>query len=201
MRRSVALDALFPTIRGEVLSAALLDPDRWWFLTELAEHLGVTPSSLQRELESLARAGLLQRRKDGRRTYFRANAASPIFPELRDLVEKTAGIIPVLRDTLKDFRDRIELALVYGSMARGREHSASDVDLMVVGKLRQIDLVSTLRKLEGRFRREINVTLFSPEEFRRKRSEKDHFISTVLKGKTIILKGALNELEETPAGT
>ena len=201
MRGSVVLDALFPTIRGEVLSAALLDPDRWWFLTELAGHLGVTPSSLQRELESLARAGLLQRRKDGRRTYFRANAASPIFPELRDLVEKTAGIIPVLRDTLKDFRDRIELALVYGSMARGREHSASDVDLMVVGKLRQIDLVSTLRKLEGRFRREINVTLFSPEEFRRKRSEKDHFISTVLKGKTIILKGALNELEETPAGT
>jgi len=201
MRKSVALDALFPTIRGEVLSAALLDPDRWWFLTELAEHLGVTPSSLQRELESLARGGLLQRRKDGRRTYFRANAASPIFPELRDLVEKTAGIIPVLRDTLKDFGDRIELALVYGSMARGREHSASDVDLMVVGKLRQIDLVSTLRKLEGRFRREINVTLFSPEEFHRKRSEKDHFTSTVLNGKTIILKGALNELEETPAGT
>lgn len=201
MRRSAALDALFPTIRGEVLSAALLESDRWWFLTELAEHLGVTPSTLQRELESLALAGLLQRRKDGRRTYFRANADSPIFPELRDLIEKTAGIIPVLRDTLKGFGDRIDLALVYGSMARGREHSASDVDLMVVGKLRQIDLVSTLRKLEGRFGREINVTLFSPEEFRRKRSEKDHFISTVLKGKTIILKGALNELEETPAGT
>jgi len=201
MRRSAALGALFPTIRGEVLSAALLEPDRWWFLTELAEHLGVTPSSLQREIESLADAGLLQRRKDGRRSYFRADAESPIFPELRGLVEKTTGIIPVLRDTLKDFGDRIDLALLYGSMAQGREHSASDVDLMVVGKLRQIDLVSTLRKLEGRFRREINVTLFSPEEFRRKRSENDHFVSTVLKGKTIILKGALNELEETPAGT
>lgn len=40
----------------------------------------------------------------------------------------------------------------------------------------------------------MNVTLFSPEEFRRKRALKDHFLSSVLKGKTILLKGALNEL-------
>lgn len=185
MRKSPELDALFPTIRGQVLSAALLEPDRWWFLTELAEHLGVTPSSLQRELQSLAQAGLLQRRKDGRRTYFRANPASPIFPELRSLAEKTTGIIPVLRDALKTFGNRIELAIVYGSMAREREHAASDVDLMIVGKLRHIDLVAALRKLEDRFRREIHVTLFSPQEFRRKRSANDHFVSAVLKGKTL----------------
>lgn len=176
MRRSTALDALFPTIRGRVLSAALFDPDHWWFLTELAEHLGVSPPASSESSNP-------RRRKDGRRTYFRANAASSIFPELHNLVEKTAGIVQVLRDTLKDFGDRIDLAFVYRSMARGREHSASDVDLMVVGRLRQIDLVSTLRKLEERFRWEINVTLFSPQEFRRKRSENDHFVSTVLKGK------------------
>jgi predicted nucleotidyltransferase len=199
MRTSHALDALFPTVRAGVLSATLLQPEHWWFLTELAGHLGVTPSSLQRELESLVRAGLLLRRQDGRRTYFKANIDSPIFPELRGLLDKTTGIVPALRDALNKCGNRIEFAILYGSVARGDEHAKSDVDLMVVGTLGQIDLLPTLRKLEDRFRREVNVTLFSPAEFRRKRAANDHFLSTVLKGKTITLKGVLHELEEAAA--
>jgi predicted nucleotidyltransferase len=88
------------------------------------------------------------------------------------------------------------LAFLYGSVARGEEHAASDVDLMVIGTLKQIDLLPVLRKLEARFRREVNVTLYSPEEFRRKRAAGDHFLHSVLKGKTIPLKGTLDELEE-----
>ena len=194
MRSSTVLDALFPTVRAGVLSAALLQPEHWWFLTEMAEYLDVTPSSLQRELESLVVAGLLQRRRDGRRTYFRANADSPVFPELRGLINKTAGIVPTLRDALGKFGDRIKLALLYGSIAHGAEHAGSDVDLMVVGRLQQIDLLPSLKKLESRFRREVNVTLFSPEEFRRKRALQDHFLATVLRGKTITLKGTPRNL-------
>jgi predicted nucleotidyltransferase/DNA-binding transcriptional regulator YhcF (GntR family) len=199
MRTSPTLDALFPTVRAGVLSAALLQPEHWWFLTEMAEYLGVTPSSLQRELESLVRAGLLQRRRDGRRTYFKANSDSPIFPELCGLINKTAGIVPALRDALGKFGDRINLALLYGSVARGGEHARSDVDLMIVGRLQQIDLLPSLKRLENRFRREVNVTLFSREEFHRKWAHKDHFLSTVLNGKTIPLRGTLDELEETAA--
>jgi predicted nucleotidyltransferase len=199
MRKFAELDALFPTIRAGVLSAVLLQPEHWWFLTEMAGYLQVTPSSLQRELESLVRAGLLQRRQDGRRAYFKANADSPVFPELRGLINKTMGIVPALRDELRKFGDRIKLALLYGSVARGSEHAGSDVDLMVVGALQQIDLLPSLKRLEARFRREVNVTLFSPEEFRRKRALKDHFLTTVLKGKTIPLKGTLDELDEAAA--
>jgi predicted nucleotidyltransferase len=55
-----------------------------------------------------------------------------------------------------------ELQAVIGSIAREQEHAGSDIDLMVVGTLQQIDLLPVLRKLENRFRREVNVTLFSP---------------------------------------
>jgi predicted nucleotidyltransferase len=171
----------------------------WWLrrLTELARHLEVTPSSLQRELESLVASGFLLRRQDGRRIYFKANTESPVFPELRGLVEKSAGIIPELKAAIEKFGRQIELALLYGSIARGEEHAGSDIDLMLVGTLQQIDLLPVLRKLENRFRREINVTLFSPEEFRRKLASGDHFLSSVMEAKTIPLKGSLNELEET----
>ena len=105
--------------------------------------------------------------------------------------------MPALKSALTRFDARIQLAFLYGSVARGEEHSASDVDLMVVGTLKQIDLLPALRKLETRFRRDVNVTLYSPDEFRRKLAADDHFLHSVLKGKTIPLKGTLNELEET----
>jgi uncharacterized protein len=197
MRTNGMLDALFPAVRAGVLSATLVQPDRWWFMTELAQHLGVTPSSLQRELESLVASGFLLRRQDGRRVYFKAHTGSPVFPELRGLVEKTVGIIPELRAAMKKFGRRIELAFLYGSFARGEEHAGSDIDLMVVGTLRQIDLLPVLRTLESRLHREVNVTLFSAEEFRGKLASADHFLSYVLEAKTIPLKGSLNELEET----
>lgn len=200
MRKNATLDALFPTIRVGVLSATMLQPEHWWFMTELARHLEVTPSSLQRELESLVAAGLLLRREDGRRAYFKANMGAPQFPELRGLIEKTAGIVPVLKAAMLDFGGQIELALVYGSIALGEERAGSDVDLLIVGALKQIDLLPILRKLETRFRREVNVTLFSPDEFHRKLGAGDHFLDTVLKGKTIMLKGALHELAETAQG-
>jgi predicted nucleotidyltransferase len=197
MRIDATLDALFPTIRAGVLSATLLQPEHWWFMTELARQMGVTPSTLQRELEALVESGILLRRQDGRRIYYKANTESPVFPEMKGLIEKTPGIVPALKAELKRFDDRTELALLYGSIARGEEKPGSDVDLMIVGSLKQIDLLSALRKLESRFRREVNVTLFSSEEFHRKLAARDHFLEAVLKGKTISLKGALDELEET----
>lgn len=199
MRTPVELEALFPSIRAGVLSATLLQPEHWWYITELARHLDVTPSSLQRELDSLAHAGVLLTRRDGRRVYFKANADSPIYPELRGLMFKTTGMVPSLRDALKKFGDRIKLAVLYGSVARGNERPESDVDVLIVGKLQQIDLLPILRKVESRFRREVNVTLFSLDEFQRKRPQKGHFISSVLRGTTIPLKGTLDELKETAA--
>ena len=72
MRKNAA-DALFPGVRRDVLSATFRDPKRWWYLSELAEALGTSPSSLQRELESLAATSILERRREGRRTYYRAH--------------------------------------------------------------------------------------------------------------------------------
>jgi len=198
MSSSASLEAIFPSIRAGVLSAALLEPRRWWFMSELARHLGSGPSSLQRELESLVDAGILERREDGRRVYFRANSGSPVFQDLRGLVEKTAGVVPALSSALESFADRIELAFIYGSLARGQERASSDVDLMIVGSVKQIDLVSALHKLENRFGRAGNAALYSPQEFRKRLAAGDHFLASVLKGKIILLKGSLDELDKTP---
>jgi DNA-binding transcriptional ArsR family regulator len=92
MRKSSALDVLFPAVRQGVLAATLMQPDRWWYLSDLAADLGRRPSSLQRELPRLVAAGILESRDEGNRVYYRANAGCPFFPELKGLFVKTAGV-------------------------------------------------------------------------------------------------------------
>jgi DNA-binding transcriptional ArsR family regulator len=97
MRTQNAIDALIPGVRQGLLRLTYGQPDRWWYLSELAAELGTRPSSLQRELESLATTGILTVRRDGRRTYYRADENNSIFPELRSIVEKTMGIARQVR--------------------------------------------------------------------------------------------------------
>ena len=194
MRKS-ALDSLFPGVRQEVLAATLTRPEKWWYLSELAEFLHTRPSSLQRELSSLADTGILQRRKDGRRTYFKAEMQSPIFRELRSIFEKTAGLVPTLRVALRPFANKIVCAFVYGSIARREERATSDVDLMVVGNVGVGDLAPALRKAEKRLGREVNVTNYSADEFRKKVAEGEHFLTTVLKGSLQFVKGEQRDLD------
>jgi len=192
MRKPAALAALFPTARGDVLAATLTQPQKWWYLSELAQFLGMSPSSLQRELKALVDGGILETRREGPRAYFKADTRSPVFPELRGLIDKTAGVIPTLRTLLRSFEGRIVCAFMYGS----EEHAQSDIDVLVVGDVGLADLTPTLRKAEARLGREVNVTSYSAAEFRRKTAAKDHFLSEVLRGPKQFVKGDQRDVDE-----
>lgn len=200
MRKTRALAALFPTMRGDVLAATLNQSDKWWYLSELAQFLKTTPSSLQRELKALVDGGILQQRREGTRTYYKAEARSPLFPELRGLIEKTAGVLPTLQEVLAPLQAGMDCAFVYGSVARSEEHTLSDVDLMVIGSVGLAELTSGLRRAETRLGREVNATSYSTREFRIKVAAKDHFLSEVLKGPKHFVKGDQRELEEIVGG-
>ncbi len=195
MRKSPILDALFPAVRQHILAALFVQPERWWYLSELASHLDTSPSSLQRELASLTEGGILERKQDGRRTYFKAQRSSPVFAEIHLLFIKTAGIVPALQTEIRRFQKEVTWAMIYGSVARCEEHGESDVDLMIVGRIGTADLLPTLRRLERKFSREINIIRYSDEEFNEKARRRDHFLLSVLKGQLILLKGSKDELE------
>jgi len=195
MRKKRPVDALFPKTRRDILATTYGQPDRWWYLSELAEHLRTSPSSLQRELRSLAASGLLRRRQDGRRTYFQAESDSPIYPELRGIVTKTMGVASALQEVMRKFGDRVACAFLHGSVARRDEHALSDADIVVIGSVGLSDLSPALRALEKKFEREFNATCYSPAEFRRKAREGNHFVLSVLSGEKVFLKGDEDELE------
>jgi predicted nucleotidyltransferase len=195
MRTSSELDALFPGVRQNLLTATLTRPEKWWYLSELANFLDTRPSSLQRELVTLVQSGILEHRREGRRTYFKAETRSPIFRDLRNLFEKTAGLIPILHTAFRPFDDKIACAFVYGSMARREERATSDVDILVIGSVGLAEAAPYLRNAEKRLGREINVTNYSVDEFRKKVRKGDHFLTSVLRGPIEFVKGEQRDLD------
>jgi predicted nucleotidyltransferase len=195
MRRSPILGALFPEIRSKILAATLGQPEKKWYLTELAAFLQTQASSLQREVDALTKAGILNQWRDGRRVYLRPDTESPVYADLKSLFEKTAGLVPVLQQELEIFGDRIKVAFIYGSIARSEETSGSDIDLMIVGTVGLSDLIPALRRAEHALGRPVNPTVYSAGEFARKAVGLDHFLSKVLQGEKQLVKGNENELE------
>lgn len=194
VRKPNILDALLPRTRQNILGTLLLVPERRWYLSDLAAHLTVSPSSLQRELGSLTEAGILRREADGNRVYYQADPTFPLLPELHSLFAKTIGLADKVRDKMAPFLDEMELALIFGSIARGERTAQSDVDLLVVGDVGLAALAVPLRELERSLDIPVNITQFSPAEFRAKLHQKNHFLRTILEGRKIFLKGSDREL-------
>ena len=150
--------------------------------------------TVQRELDFLARAGVVRRTVRGRQVYFQANADCPIYPELKALIVKTAGVADFLRDALAPFADRIRTAFIYGSVARAQERRGSDVDVMIIGDISFAEAAEALGRAQAAVGREINPSVYPPEEFRTKLAARHHFLSNVLKGEKIFLIGDEHEL-------
>jgi DNA-binding transcriptional ArsR family regulator len=194
MRTNKALDVLFPKTRQAVLSTLLLHGQRSWYLHELADHLRVRPSSLQRELSRLTDAGILTRRRHGNRVFYQVDENCPLLMELRGLLAKTVGLVDVLRAALEPFGASIQFAFAYGSLARGEETSASDIDLLIVGQVGLADVAPALRQAEHQLGRPVNPSIYSLGEFTKKMREGNHFLTTVWGDKKLSIQGDLDEL-------
>ena len=203
MRTSPALDSIMSKTRQRLMAAFLVDPKRSWYGRDLARHLKLAPSTLQRDLKRLQRGGVVRTWRDGNRVYFQADAQSPIYPDLRSLLVKTVGVVDVVREELQPLQKTIRVAAIYGSMATGTETTASDVDLLVVGAVDFADLSAAVAKVSFRLLRPLNPRLYSEAEFRRKASAKagSHFIHSILAKPMLFVIGMRSDLETIIGGT
>lgn len=180
---------LFGQTRRSVLALLFGHADEQFYLREIARRGGTGIGATQRELGQLTEAGLISRVRRGHQIYYQANRKNPIFSELKSILVKTSGIRDILLEGLTSLEDRIKLAFVFGSIARGEEKASSDVDLMVVGEASFTDVVSALGQIEAKLGREVNPTVYGPREFREKLVAKDHFLSTIAKEKKLFVIG------------
>jgi predicted nucleotidyltransferase len=177
-RKSLGLaGALFPQVQLRVLSLLIGHPERSYQLTDVIRLANSGRGAVQRELEKLANVGILNRLVSGRRKLYQANRNSPIFDELRGIILKTAGLADPLRNALKPFGSRIESAFVYGSVAKGRDTAASDIDLMIIGhELAYGEIYAAVQKAEKIIGRQVNPNLMTLNEWKSRLANDNPFV-------------------------
>jgi len=174
---------------ARLLTTLLTRPDTAFYQKELVNDARTGLYAVQRELARLERAGLVVKTPRGNRVYYRANRSHPAFEDLKRVILKTMGLGHALRAALTPLANRVRVAFIYGSLARGEERAGSDIDLLLVGELTLRDASAVLGPVGRNLGREFNATVYTPEEFRTKATEGHHFISAVLKGEKIYLIG------------
>lgn len=184
-------ELLTSNTRAEVMRILFDGSGEEHYLRGMEKMTNIQINSLQKEVKHLESIDLITARKDGNRIYYRGNQDHPLYTDLVSIVEKTVGIIPVLKEKLND--SKIQCAFLFGSMAKNKEKATSDVDLIIIGEIGMRAISNLLVGVQESIKREINPHVYTEQEFRNRIKEKNHFITSVLKQEIKPIKGNVNE--------
>ncbi len=188
-------DALFTPVQQRVLGLLFGQPERRFQSAELIRLAGAGTGAAHRLLIRLAASGLLRVEAVGNQKFYQANENSPVFAELCGLVRKTVGLAGPLGEALAPLADRIAAAFVYGSIAKGNDRAASDIDLMVIADdLDYASLYAVLQGAEAMLSRPVSPSLMTQAEWRRKRAETDSFTARIAAQPRLFVIGTDDEL-------
>jgi predicted nucleotidyltransferase len=177
-----------------VLTLLFGQPDRSFHASEIIRLAASGSGAVQRELERLSSAGLIEVTVSGNRKFYQANRNSPLFEELHGLVIKTAGLVEPLKAALQPLAKQIQAAFVYGSVAKGGDTAGSDIDLMIIADdLGYGDIYKALQKAEDKLRRPINPNLMTTQEWRRKSADDSAFAGKIARQPRLFIIGEADE--------
>jgi len=170
----------------KLLDYFFLNPDSQVYINELARILDLDPKNTETKLKELEKEGLFKSEFRGKQRYFFLAGDNPVLEHYRQIFLKTYGIEKRLKDMMGNIKGLKE-AYLFGSYASNKMDSSSDIDLLAIGTHSVLELQRAITKLQKDTGREFNVINLSPKEFEKKKKDKDHFISDVLKTKIIRL--------------
>ena len=179
--------------RRALLVRFFTHPGERFYATQLIRELGLASAGVQKELARLESAGMIESEREGNVRFFTVNTRHPLYAEIKSIVYKTEGLGDVLRESIAQLPG-LRAALVYGSVARGSEDAASDVDLLVIGSVDVASLDRAVSTAEQTLEREINATVLSGTEWRERLARKQAFVMDIVAGPKIFLVGGDDEL-------
>jgi predicted nucleotidyltransferase len=189
-KSSSMADALFSGTRQKLLGFLFGQPENTYTLGELIERARAGSGAVQREVTRLVESGLVRVEGKGRSRLYRANPDAPIFEELCQIARKLFGPREIIRAALEPLSQRLQLALLYGSVASGEDKAGSDVDVLIVSdELLLEEVYAALTEAERSLGRQVNPTLYTTDEFRQRREANNHFLTDVMGGEYRILLG------------
>jgi predicted nucleotidyltransferase len=220
------IDLLFGSgVRVDVLWCLMQNPSIGLELSEIISATGRSRKEVKRAIVILEKLGLVRRlksaggvmararmhvlfneewldekgKRNGRTRYF-LNEDHPWIKPLRQLLESTVGSIDIIRSVFRDIAG-IEVAFVFGSFAISEQGPESDIDLLVVGDHDQSSLFNVISGLEEKVAREVQLVVYTPDEWRKGFEERSHFVVSLMEAPKIFIIGNFKKLYEISTGT
>lgn len=190
---NILSEILSSKVRAEIFRLLFGLESQELYLREIERLTGFAIGTVNQETAKLVKTGLVQKRRDGNRTYFQANKGHPLYSDIRNMVLKSIGLADPLKKALSG--KPIRFAFVFGSIAGGVEKAESDIDLFVIGDISLRALSKLLKEPGELIGREINTHIMTEKEFITRIKKKDHFVLHVLESSKMMLLGTENELE------
>jgi predicted nucleotidyltransferase len=170
-------------------------PDEAAHGREIQRRTGLTPRSLQAELDRLEALGIVRRRSDGRLVRWALDKANPRWRVLRALVRELAAPVDVIRDALADVPG-VAAAFVFGSVARAEAREDSDVDVFLLdGGVDEDRLSRRILDAGVLLGREVNVVQMTPGELAAKITAGSGFVREVMRGAKSWVAGGPGDLD------
>ena len=188
------LEKLFTSkTRTNILKLLVFNSDKQFYLRELAREIKTTPVYVKKELQNLEKLNLVCESKKGNQILFQINKKCLIFPEIKNLFLKTEFFCELLRKSVEQFE--VNFAFIFGSFAKGEESAESDIDLFVVGNVKEDELLKAIHPIENKTGREINYILWK-KSLLLKRAKKHHLLNEIAKKPIVMIIGKENELRK-----
>jgi DNA-binding transcriptional ArsR family regulator len=159
---------LLPILRSEnqarLLTAILLSPEREFTHSELANEVGVSLSTVTREVQRASEAGLVVTREVGRAKVVSADTNSVLSEPLTRLLLLSFGPAVVVAEELANIGG-IEAAYIFGSWAARYVGQAGpspqDLDVLIIGTPDRDVVYAAADGIERRVGRPVQVTFRS----------------------------------------
>lgn len=213
------LEKLFGSVsRVKLLKIFLLNPDKKYYIRQLARDLKLQVNSVRRELGNLEEFGLLVSDdnnsinlapvSNGRKApaiveekssnlkekkYYWVNKSFILFSEIKSLIVKSqilAGESFII--SLKKFCEP-KFILLSGMFVN---NTNSPTDVLIVADIKKENLLQIINDLEGEMGREINFTLMDEEEFMYRQEIADVFLHSLLNSRRMILLDKILNIEK-----
>lgn len=157
------------------------------YIRELSKNLKISPSAVKKEIDNLINLNILKQ-KDNK---IILNENCNYLLDLKNILLKTDYIIYPIKKELN--KRSIKFVILFGSFAKGNYKKESDIDLILIGDLKQSEAFKLIKKIETKINKSINPIVWNEEDFKVKKTGR--FFKEIISNKYVLIKGDKDEFQ------
>jgi predicted nucleotidyltransferase len=142
----------------EIIEFFIENQDKEFYQSEISRKLKMSRNTVLKWLSLLGKNNFLNERVSGKMKYFELSADNVVVKQIKILMN-----VAKLFDVFKHI-EGVEVYL-YGSIAKGEEDRESDVDILILGKIENKELVKIVEKAKSALERETKPLVLTPLEY------------------------------------